>query len=107
MEKTIVYLDEMEAGVRQALKKVEWSERRRVTERIFWLTDMLDEIQRLPLVARLQLYEAAFYVFNFLRRNRQLGRRVGRFDDEVRHEIERVLNKVYNENYLDNGEGED
>ena len=43
----------------------------------------MEETQAIPLVLRLKFYEVILPLYNFLRVNKQLGRREGRFDDEV------------------------
>ena len=105
MEKTIVYLDEMEAGVRQAVERLDnRSERRAMAFHVFYFATFLDYVQSIRMLVRLQYFRAAFHVFNYLRRNKQLGRRVGKFDWDVKREIVRVLLAIYNENNVDNGE---
>ena len=78
-------------------------ERRQVVDGVFRFVNYLEAVQRMPLVARLSLYQACYGVFDLLRRNRQLGRRVGMFDAEVKKAISGLLSKVLGEN----GTGED
>ena len=69
-------------------------ERRQVVDGVFRFVNYLEAVQRMPVVARLSLYRACYGVFNLLRRNRQLGRRVGMFDAEVKKAISGLLSKV-------------
>ena len=78
-------------------------ERRQVVDGAFRFVNYLEAVQRMPLVARLSLYRACYGVFDLLRRNRQLGRRVGMFDAEVKKAISGLLSKVL----VENGTGED
>ena len=108
MENKIVFLEEMETAVRGPLAKVPTSDGRRLmTDRLFDFVNFLDNVQRMPMVVRLQYYRAAFAVYNLLRRNKQLGRREGGFSTEVRCGIVHVLYKIRNKNYFDNGTDKD
>ena len=69
-------------------------ERRQVVDGVSRFVNYLEAVQRMPVVARLSLYRACYGVFNLLRRNRQLGRRVGMFDAEVKKAISGLLSKV-------------
>ena len=69
-------------------------ERRQVVDGVFRFVNYLEGVQRMPVVARLSLYRACYGVFDLLRRNRQLGRRVGMFDAEVKKAISGLLSKV-------------
>jgi hypothetical protein len=78
-------------------------ERRRVVNSVFLFVDFMERVQRMPVVARLAYFEAAYAVFDLLRRNRQLGRRVGMFDDSVKIIITQLLSKLL----VENGNSED
>ncbi|MBR7093971.1 MAG: hypothetical protein IKI48_04160 [Prevotella sp.] len=78
-------------------------ERRQVVDGVFRFVNYLEAVQRMPLVARLSLYQACYGVYDLLRRNGQLGRRVGMFDAEVKKAISGLLSKVLG----DYGTGED
>ena len=67
---------------------------RQVVDGVFRFVNYLEAVQRMPLVARLSLYRACYGVYDLLRRNRQLGRRVGMFDAEVKKAISGLLSKV-------------
>ena len=69
-------------------------ERRQVVDGVFRFVNYLEAVQRMPVVARLSLYQACYGVFDLLRRNGQLGRRVGMFDAEVKKAISGLLSKV-------------
>jgi len=104
----MVFLEEMETAVRESVAKVPTSDGRRLmTDGLFDFVNFLDRLQCMPMVVRLQYYRAAFAVYNLLRRNKQLGRREGGFDAEVRCGIAHVLHKIHNKNYFDNGTDED
>ena len=94
----MVFLGEMVIAVHKALKKAETSDDRRLmTDRLFDFVNFLERLQCMPLVVRLNYFGAAFAVYNFLRRNKQLGRREGGFDAEVKYEIVRALKKIADE----------
>ena len=61
---------------------------------VFRFVNYLEAVQRMPLVARLSLYRACYGVYDLLRRNGQMGRRVGMFDAEVKKAISGLLSKV-------------
>ena len=69
-------------------------ERRQVVDGVFRFVNYLEGVQRMPVVARLSLYRACYGVYDLLRRNGQLGRRVGMFDAEVKKAISGLLSKV-------------
>ncbi len=88
------YVGRTRAEIRLACKGMTANERKYVKAMAFHFVDYLESVQRMPVVARLSLYRACYGVFNLLRRNRQLGRRVGMFDAEVKKAISGLLSKV-------------
>ena len=84
--------------MRESVAKVPTSDGRRLmTDRLFDFVNFLERLQCMPLVVRLNYFGAVFAVYNFLRRNKQLGRREGGFDAEVKYEIVRALKKIADE----------
>ena len=51
----------------------------------------MERTQEMPLVLRLQFYEVILPLYNFLRVNKQLGRREGKFSREVWKSIRDIL----------------
>ena len=96
----IKYLQETEQILRESVEGAKDElERRRIVDGVFRFVNYLESVQRMPQVSRLCLYRACYGVFNLLRRNRQLGRREGMFDAEVRNAIRSILS----ENLVENG----
>ena len=96
----VKYLQETEQILRESVEGVkDGLERRRVVDGVFRFVNYLESVQRMPQVSRLCLYRACYGVFDLLRRNRQLGRREGMFDAEVRNAIRSILS----ENLVENG----
>ena len=91
----VKYLDVTARILKKSVEGVNGElERRQVVDGVFRFVNYLEGVQRMPLVARLSLYRACYGVFNLLRRNGQLGRRVGMFDAEVKKAISGLLSKV-------------
>lgn len=63
------------------------SERRQVCDQLFHYVNYLESVQQMPLVLRLRYYRCVLAVYDFLRKQKQLGRRQGPFSDEIRHSI--------------------
>ena len=55
----------------------------------------------MPLVLRLRYFRCVLAVYDFLRKQKQLGRREGPFSDEVRCAIIKSLNAKINCKFLD------
>ena len=90
--KEIKYLQETEQILRESAEGAkDGLERRRIVDGVFRFVNYLESVQRMPLVTRQCLYRACYGVFDLLRRNRQLGRRVGAFDPEVRKILAQIL----------------
>ena len=91
----VKYLDVTARILKKSVEGVNGElERRQVVDGVFRFVNYLEGVQRMPLVARLSLYRACYGVFDLLRRNGQLGRRVGMFDAEVKKAISGLLSKV-------------
>ena len=59
------------------------SERRQVCDQLFRYVSYLESVQQMPLVLRLRYFRCVLAVYDFLRKQKQLGRRQGPFSDEV------------------------
>ena len=91
----IKYLQETEQILRDSVKGVkDGLERRRIVDGVFRFVNYLESVQRMPLVTRQCLYHACYGVLVLLLRNRQLARREGMFDGDVKTEISILLSKV-------------
>lgn len=55
----------------------------------------LENVQQMPLLMRLSYWECAYAVFDYLRRNKQLGRTVGKFDAEVKQVLDDVIRELW------------
>ena len=82
---------EMRIEVFLLLAKLKPEERQYIRAIAFNFVDYLEQVQRMPLVLRLVFYRVAFGLFNVLRCNRQLGRREGGFDSDIRDFIRMIL----------------
>ena len=90
--------EELEAGLRAAMQSLETKGQRvamlrQLAENMVYM----NRLQGVPLVVRLAFFRAFFAVFNYLRQRRQLGRREGELDVEVRLEMEQILSKLLKE----------
>ena len=91
----IKYLQETEQILMESVEGAkDGLERRRIVDGVFRFVNYLESVQRMPLVTRQCLYHACYGVFVLLLRNRQLARREGMFDGEIKKEISRILSKV-------------
>ena len=79
--------------VREKLDSFKWMNRFVAVLHALLYLRYMERTQEMPLVLRLQFYEVILPLYNFLRVNKQLGRREGRFDDEVSDYITNVLSK--------------
>ena len=95
------YSDKTLDLIGQAVGKLaERQQRTTVLELLAEYVKFLEKLQATPMRERLAYYEGAFRVYDYLRRNRQLGRRVGMFDREVKEVIEGILSKYLYDNGL-------
>ena len=95
-------MKEMKKRLQKALKGLSQHERREAIRRLNNYVAHLEYVQQMDVVMRLSYWECAYAVFDYLRRNKQLGRTVGKFDAEVRQ----VLNDMIRELWYD-GPAED
>ena len=58
-------------------------ERRMVCDQLFRYVSYLESVQQMPLVVRQRFYRCVLSVYDFLRKQKQLGRREGTFSDEI------------------------
>jgi hypothetical protein len=57
----------------------------------------LENVQQMDVVTRLSYWECAYAVFDYLRRNKQLGRTVGKFDAEIKQVLDDIIRELLNE----------
>jgi hypothetical protein len=67
-------------------------ERRMVCDQLLHYVSYLESVQQMPLVVRQRFYRCVLSVYDFLRKQKQLGRRQGTFSDEIRCTIIKSLN---------------
>ena len=67
-----------------------------VCDQLFRYVGYLESVQQMPLVLRLRYFRCVLSVYDFLRKQKQLGRREGPFSDEVRYAIIKSLNAKIN-----------
>lgn len=90
-------MKEMKKRLQKALKGLSQHERREAIRRLNNYVAHLEYVQQMDVVMRLSYWECAYAVFDYLRRNKQLGRTVGKFDAEVKQ----VLNDMIRELWYD------
>ena len=54
-----------------------------VCDQLFRYVGYLESVQQMPLVVRLRFFRCVLAVYDFLRKQKQLGRREGTFSEEV------------------------
>ena len=81
----VKYIEELRQGLVGELEAMKSAEdRKAMLEAIVEYSMMLERKQQLRLVVRESYYRVAYHVFNYLRRNRQLGREAMPFDRDVK-----------------------
>ena len=91
----VKYIEELRQGLIGELERIESEEERQeMLGAIVEYCMMMERKQQLRLVVRESYYRVAYHVFNFLRRNRQLARRVGKFDKDVKLVLSCTLSKL-------------
>ena len=91
-------IDLLEDALREVLKGLDDAEQRRtVLSELAKYNVFLESVQRLPLRLRLKYWQGSYVIFDYLRRNGQLGRTVGKFDKNVKKIISCALRKLLNE----------
>ena len=68
-----------------------------ICQEVFFFMQSLERLQRMPLEWRLLYYKLAYKVYCILRKRKELGRRVGGFDQLTYQEVSGYLNKFLND----------
>ena len=87
----------MKKRLQKALKGLSQHERREAIRRLNNYVAHLEYVQQMDVVMRLSYWECAYAVFDYLRRNKQLGRTVGKFDAEVKQVLDDIIRELLNE----------
>ena len=91
----VKYIEELRLGLVAELEAMKSAEdRKAMLEAISEYVKMLERKQQLRLVVRESFYRVAYHVYNYLRRNRQLARRVGAFDKDVKLVLTSTLSRL-------------
>ena len=94
----IKLLAETEAVIRREAEKLANAEEvSQMLQQLKSYRAFLNQVQACPQLIREHYFEAVTAVFNYLRRNRQLGRAAHRFEAEVVDELHSVISKVAEE----------
>lgn len=93
-------MKEMKKSLRDAFQKAlngldNQNERRAALRQVNNYVAHLEQVQQMPLLTRLVYWECTYTVFDFLRRNKQLGRTVGKFDAEVKQVLDDVIRELW------------
>lgn len=88
-------MKEMKKRLQKALKGLSQHERREAIRRLNNYVAHLEYVQQMDVVMRLSYWECAYAVFDYLRRNKQLGRTVGKFDAEVKQVLDDVIRELW------------
>lgn len=88
-------MKEMKKRLQKALKGLSQHERREAIRRLNNYVAHLEFVQQMDVVMRLSYWECAYAVFDYLRRNKQLGRTVGKFDAEVKQVLDDVIRELW------------
>ena len=89
------YIEELRQGLVGELEKMASAEERQaMLGAIVEYCMMMERKQQLRLVVRESYYRVAYHVFNYLRRNRQLARREGAFDKDVKLVLTSTLSRL-------------
>ena len=89
--------EELKRRLQKALKGLSQHERREAIRRLNNYVAHLEYVQQMDVVMRLSYWECAYAVFDYLRRNKQLGRTVGKFDAEVKQVLDDIIRELLNE----------
>ena len=90
-------MKEMKKRLQKALKGLSQHERREAIRRLNNYVAHLEYVQQMDVVMRLSYWECAYAVFDYLRRYKQLGRTVGKFDAEVKQVLDDIIRELLNE----------
>ncbi len=88
-------MKEMKKRLQKALKGLSQHERREAIRRLNNYVAHLEYVQQMDVVMRLSYWECAYAVFDYLRRNKQLGRTVGKFDAEVKQVLDDIIRELW------------
>ena len=88
-------MKEMKKRLQKALKGLSQHERREAIRRLNNYVAHLEYVQQMDVVMRLSYWECAYAVFDYLRRNKQLGRTVGKFDAEVKQVLDEIIRELW------------
>ena len=88
-------MQEMKKRLQKALKGLSQHERREAIRRLNNYVAHLEYVQQMDVVMRLSYWECAYAVFDYLRRNKQLGRTVGKFDAEVKQVLDDIIRELW------------
>ncbi len=88
-------MKEMKKRLQKALKGLSQHERREAIRRLNNYVAHLEYVQQMDVVMRLSYWECAYAVFDYLRRNKQLGRNVGKFDAEVKQVLDDIIRELW------------
>ena len=89
-------MKEIKIRLQKALKGLSQHERREAIRRLNNYVAHLEYVQQMDVVMRLSYWECAYAVFDYLRRNKQLGRTVGKFDAEVKQVLDDIIRELLN-----------
>ena len=87
--------EELKKRLQKALKGLSQHERREAIRRLNNYVAHLEYVQQMDVVMRLSYWECAYAVFDYLRRNKQLGRTVGKFDAEVKQVLDDIIRELW------------
>ena len=91
----VKYIEELKEGLVSELEKIASAEERQeVLGSLVKYCMVMEQRQQLRVVVRESYDRMVPHVFNYLRRNRQLERRVGAFDKEVKTVLCDVLSNL-------------
>ena len=79
------------------MNKLSKEDRSLIYQEVLFFMQSLERLQKMPLEWRLLYYKLAYKVYGILRKNKQLGRRVGGFDPLTYQEVRGYLNKFLND----------
>ena len=75
-----------------ALKKVESvDERARIKSMLFEFCNHLEHVQNMPMMSRLVFWECCYYLFDFLRRRKELTRKNFGFSSDTKAALKQFL----------------
>ena len=88
---------ELEERLREIVNKLDnRKQRMAVLYQLGKANVFLESVQQLPLLERLTYWQGYYLLFDYLRRNGQLGINVG-FSPTVKNGVDFVIRKLYNE----------